>query len=247
MSGQYKNINMDASSVHPANNFYSRYIKRLFDIILSALALVVLSPLLIVVSIFELIFHGRPIIYKTKRPGKNAELFEMYKFRSMTNECDPEGYLLPSKERITPFGRFIRKTSIDELPELMNILKGDMSIIGPRPLLVEYLDYYTPRHAMRHTVRPGLACFRIIPTENKTWTWREQFENDIYYIEHISFITDVRMVMAVIKEVFRASDTRADDNRAPFLGNNLDDTRSREEVGTVVHFDSVSKSRGDSQ
>lgn len=240
-STRKQNMDMEPTSVHPANNFYSRYIKRFLDVVLSGMALIVLSPVFLIVSILELKLHGHPIIYKTKRPGKDGKLFEMYKFRSMTNKCGSDGYLLPPKDRLTPFGRFIRKTSIDELPELVNIFKGDMSIIGPRPLLVEYLDYYTPRHAMRHTVRPGLACFRIIPTDSTTWTWREQFENDIYYIEHISFITDVRMIIAVIKEVFKASDVRGNANRVPFLGDNLDDTRSREEVGTVIHFDSISR------
>lgn len=235
------NRDMDASSVHPANNLYSKYIKRLLDILLSGIALIVLSPLFLVIVILELKFHGKPVIYKTKRPGKDAKIFEMYKFRSMTNECGEDGYLLPEKDRLTKFGRFIRRTSIDELPELINILRGDMSIIGPRPLLIEYLKYYTPRHAMRHCVRPGFACFRIMPSESKTWTWREQFENDLFYIEHISFITDVRMVLAVIKEVFKASDTRANDTRVPFLGNNLDDTRSKEEMGEVVRFDSINK------
>lgn len=237
---------MDASSVHPANNIYSKYIKRLLDILLSGIALVVLSPLFLIIYILELIFHGKPAIYKTKRPGKDSKVFEMYKFRSMTNKVGEDGLLLPPRDRLTNFGRFIRKTSIDELPELINILRGDMSIIGPRPLLIEYLNYYTPRHAMRHCVRPGFACFRIVPSERKTWTWRDQFENDIFYIEHISFITDVRMVIAVIKEVFKASELRSNDNRAPFLGDNLDDTRTRDEVDKTVRFDSISKSsKGD--
>lgn len=221
--------------------FYSVVVKRIFDIILSGIAMVILSPVFFIIAIFAFVIHGRPIIYSTKRPGKDGKIFKMYKFRSMTNEVDEDGWLLPEEQRITKFGRFIRKTSLDELPELFNILKGDMSIIGPRPLLIEYLNYYSPRHAMRHAVRPGLACFRIIPTKSKTWTWREQFENDIYYVEHVSFITDVKMIFAVIKEVFRASDVRADDTRPPFMGDNLDETRSKKEIGKVVHFDSINK------
>lgn len=224
--------------------FYAIVVKRILDIVLSGIAIIILSPVFLVIAILELVIHGRPIIYSTKRPGKDGKIFKMYKFRSMTNEVGEDGWLLPEEQRITKFGRIIRKTSLDELPELFNILKGDMSIIGPRPLLIEYLNYYSPRHAMRHAVRPGLGCFRIIPTKSKTWTWREQFENDIYYIEHVSFITDVKMIFAVIKEVFKASDVRADDTRPPFMGDNLDETRSKKEVGKIVHFDSVNKIEG---
>jgi undecaprenyl phosphate N,N'-diacetylbacillosamine 1-phosphate transferase len=193
------------------------------------------------VTILELVFHGRPVLYKTKRPGKNKKIVELYKFRSMTNERGKDGLLLPESKRLTKFGRLIRKTSIDELPQLFNILKGDMSIIGPRPLLIEYLPLYSRRHSYRHAVRPGLLCPRIIHTKSKTWTWGEQFENDIWYVEHVSFCTDVRMVIAVVKEVLKASDIRSNDTRAPFTGNNLYDTRSRDELGEagITHFASL--------
>lgn len=232
---------IENAGVNTVRSFYSIVLKRLIDIILSGCAILVLSPIMIVVAILELVCHGRPVIYCTKRPGKDAKLFNMYKFRSMTNEVGEDGWLLPEEKRLTKFGKFIRKTSIDELPELFNILKGDMSIIGPRPLLIEYLDYYSPRHAMRHSVRPGLACFRIVPSESTTWTWGEQFENDIYYVEHVSFITDVKMIFAVIKEVFKASDIRANDTRPPFTGDNLNDTRSKSELGEIKRFDSVGR------
>lgn len=220
-------------------SFYSVVIKRLLDILLSGLALIVLSPLLLIVCILELIFHGRPIIYCTKRPGKGGKIFNMYKFRSMTNERGDDGHLLPEEKRLTKFGYVIRKTSIDELPGLVNIIKGDMSIIGPRPLLIEYMQYYNPRHAMRQAVRPGLTLERITKTDSKTWTWREQFENDIWYIEHISFITDVRMIFAIVKAVFKGSEYRASDTRAPFDGTNLDETKGRDELGIEKHFDSL--------
>lgn len=219
--------------------FYSVVIKRLLDIILSGFSLIVLSPVLLIVSILELIFHGRPIIYCTKRPGKDGKIFSMYKFRSMTNERGTDGLLLPEEKRLTKFGYFIRKTSIDELPGLINILKGDMSIVGPRALLIEYLQYYTPRYAMRQAVRPGLTLERITKTDSKTWTWRDQFENDIWYIENISFITDIKMVFAIIKAVFRGSEYRASDTRTPFDGTNLDETRGRDELGIEKHFDSL--------
>ena len=220
-------------------SFYSVVVKRLLDITLSGIALIVLSPLLLIVCILELIFHGRPVIYCTKRPGKDGKIFNMYKFRSMTNERGEDGYLLPEEKRLTKFGYAIRKASIDELPGLVNILKGDMSIVGPRPLLVEYMEYYNPRHAMRQAVRPGLTLERITKTDSKTWTWREQFENDIWYIEHISFITDVRMIFAIVKAVFKGSEYRASDTRAPFDGTNLDETRGRDELGIEKHFDSL--------
>jgi undecaprenyl phosphate N,N'-diacetylbacillosamine 1-phosphate transferase len=170
-------------------------------------------------------------LYKAKRPGKDGKLFQLYKFRSMTNECGEDGLLLPEDKRLTKFGLFLRKTSIDELPELFNIIKGDMSIIGPRPLLVRYMDLYSTRHLMRRCVRPGLACVRIRPSESKTWTWREQFENDIYYIEHISFKTDLKMIFAAIREVLKGCDYRVKATRVPFDGENLDETRSKEEAG----------------
>ena len=196
---------------------------------------------MLVICILELILHGSPVIYKTKRPGKDSKIFELYKFRSMTNAKDENGVLLPENKRITKFGLFLRRTSIDELPELLNIIRGDMSIIGPRPLLTEYLPLYSQRHAMRHSVRPGLACVRIRPSDSKTWTWREQFENDIYYIKHVSFVTDVRMIFAIIKEVIKGCDYRANDTRVPFDGTNLDETRSKHEIEGMVRYDSVSK------
>ena len=232
---------MDNDLPKVKKTFYSVVVKRLLDIILSGTVLLILSPLLFVICILELIFHGSPIIYCTKRPGKDGKIFRMYKFRSMTNERGEDGLLLPEAKRLTRFGYFIRKTSIDELPGLINILKGDMSIVGPRALLVEYLPYYNPRHAMRHAVRPGLTLERITKTNSKTWTWREQFENDIWYIEHISFITDVQMVLAIVKAAIKGSEYRASDTRTPFDGTNLDETRGRDELGIEKHFESLEK------
>lgn len=232
---------VEMNAVMVKKSFYSIVVKRFLDVVLSALALIVLSPLFLIVYILELVFHGKPAFYKTKRPGKDGKVFDLYKFRSMTNQRGADGLLLPEDQRLTKLGIFLRKTSIDELPELFNILKGDMSVIGPRPLLIEYLDLYTPRHAMRQSVRPGLACVRIMPSDSKTWTWREQFENDIYYVEHISLLVDIKMVFAVIREVFRGSDYRASDTRVPFNGENLDDTRSKQEANLDLHFESIAK------
>ena len=176
--------------------FYTVVVKRLLDIILSGLAIVVLSPLLLVLSVLELIYHGRPILFAQERPGLHGKIFKVYKFRSMTNARDENGDLLPEDQRATKFGRMIRRLSLDELPELFCILTGKMSIIGPRPLLVRYLPYYTERHQHRHDVRPGFACVPLKPM--KTWSWNDQFENDIWYMENCSFIVDVKMVFVIL-------------------------------------------------
>lgn len=221
--------------------FYARYGKRVIDMVLSGAAIVCLSWLMLIVVCLELIIHGRPVLYKTKRPGKDGKIINIYKFRSMTNERGEDGLLLPEEKRLTKFGLFLRRTSIDELPQLINILKGDMSIIGPRPLLVEYLPLYSKRHAMRHAVKPGLACVRIMPGNTTTWTWGDQFENDIWYIEHLSFKTDIKMICAVAKEAIKGAEHRSNGTRIPFTGDNLYDTRSREEIGDIVRYDSISK------
>lgn len=234
------------NSVKPANNRYTKYGKRTLDIILSGGAIIVLSPVLVITAILELVYHGRPVLYHTIRPGKDGKPFKLYKFRSMTNATGKDGKLLPDKDRITRFGKIIRKTSIDELPELFSIIKGDMSIIGPRPLLMEYMEYYSPRHACRHKVRPGLVCVRIMEKPGDTWTWAEQFENDIWYIENLSFKTDCRELLAIIKKVVFPDKFRAEASRVPFMGmDTLYETRSNKEAGFEnVMFDSVSMNEG---
>ena len=199
--------------------FYTVVIKRLLDILLSGFAIVILSPLLVILTILELIYHGSPVLYAQERPGLHGKIFKLHKFRSMTNEKDENGDLLPGDKRITKFGRFIRRFSLDELPELFCIFLGKMSIVGPRPLLVRYLPLYTPRHMMRHEMRPGLACVPLKPI--KTWTWNDQFENDIWYIENCSFVVDVKMVFAVIKEAIAGSEYRVNDTREEYNGQNL--------------------------
>lgn len=193
---------------------YSIVIKRFLDIIMSGTLIICLSWLFMGIIFLEFIFHGRPIFYCQKRPGKEGVVFNLYKFRSMTNETDEKGALLPGEERVTKFGRFIRKFSLDELPELFCIFTGKMSFIGPRPLLPEYLDIYTERHKMRHAVRPGLAC---LPPRKKvsSWTWNDQFENDIFYIENISFKIDIMIFVSVIREALCGSEYRVNDTRQP--------------------------------
>lgn len=232
----------DSSLVKPAKNLYTTYGKRTLDVILSGVAIVVLAPVLGITAILELIYHGRPVLYHTLRPGKEGKLFKLYKFRSMTNAVDKDGKLLPDKDRITKFGKLIRKTSLDELPELFSIIKGDMSIIGPRPLLKEYMEYYTPRHACRHKVKPGLVCVRIKEKQGDTWTWADQFENDIWYIENLSFKTDCQELLAIIRKVIFPDRFRTEASRVPFMGGEtLYETRSNSEVGLEnLVFDSVS-------
>ena len=198
---------------------YTAVLKRVLDVLISALAMIVLSPVFLVLCILELIFHGRPIFFAQERPGLHCKLFKLYKFRSMTNERNENSELLPSDQRLTSFGRFIRRLSLDELPELWCIFTGKMSIIGPRPLLPKYLPYYTERHKMRHEMRPGLACVPLRPI--KTWTWKDQFETDIWYIENCSFWVDVRMLFGVAKEAFVGAEYRVDDTREEFDGSNL--------------------------
>lgn len=207
-------------------SFYTVVVKRLLDIVLSGVAIIVLSPLFLIVVILELIYHGRPVLYAQERPGLHGKIFKIYKFRSMTNEVDENGEVLPSEKRLTSFGRIIRRFSIDEIPELFCIFTGKMSIIGPRPLLVRYLPLYSSRHMMRHEVRPGFACVPLKPI--KTWSWNDQFENDIWYVEHSSFLVDVKMLFAVAREAFVGSEYRVDDTRQEFQGDNLfDDAKKK--------------------
>ena len=185
--------------------FYTVVVKRLLDIILSGLAIVILSPLLLILSVLELIYHGRPILFAQERPGLHGKIFKVYKFRSMTNARDENGDLLPEDQRATKFGRMIRRLSLDELPELFCILTGKMSIIGPRPLLVRYLPYYTDAERHRHDVRPGLTGLAQINGRNII-SWEEKFAWDIKYIESISFFGDARIIFATIGKVFKRSD-----------------------------------------
>jgi undecaprenyl phosphate N,N'-diacetylbacillosamine 1-phosphate transferase len=217
----------------PKTTTYTKYIKRVMDILLSGCAILVLSPVLITVSILELIFHGWPIFYVSKRPGKDEKLFDMLKFRSMTNERDKDGKLLDSELRITPFGRLLRRSSIDELAGLFCVFTGKMSVIGPRPLLVDYLPLYSERHRYRHRVRPGLVCLRINGNDRistDTWTWYDQFENDIFYVENVSMLLDIKMIMKAIKVAFAGSDMRTNAKRVRFNGENLKETRTKHEI-----------------
>lgn len=182
--------------------FYEKYVKRFFDIILSLFALILLSPVMLIVAILVRTKLGSPVIFCQERPGKNERIFKLYKFRSMTDKRDEKGELLPDEVRLTKFGKLLRSTSLDELPELWNILRGDMSIVGPRPLLVKYLPLYNEVQKHRHDVRPGLTGWAQVHGRN-TISWEEKFEYDVWYVEHLSFAIDVKTVFLTVKRVFR--------------------------------------------
>ena len=184
---------------------YAKYIKRTLDLILSLMALIVLMPLMIIIGILVRINLGSPIIFKQKRPGKNEKIFTLYKFRTMTDKRDIDGNLLPDEYRLTKFGKFLRSTSLDELPELINIIKGDMAIVGPRPLLVEYLPYYTEEEKHRHDVRPGLTGLAQVNGRN-TISWEEKLKYDTKYIKEISFYSDLKIIFKTIKKTIKRED-----------------------------------------
>lgn len=180
---------------------YAKFFKRLIDFILSGCAILVLGLPLLIVALLIRIKLGSPVLFKQRRPGKDGKIFEIYKFRTMTDARDKDGNLLPDNERLTEFGKLIRSTSIDELPEIINIFKGDMSIIGPRPLLEEYLPLYNEEQAHRHDVRPGLTGWAQINGRN-TISWEDKFRYDVEYVRNISFIFDLKIFFLTIKKVF---------------------------------------------
>jgi len=184
------------------NGIYTKYIKRGLDVFLSLIGIIVLSPVMLILSVLVRKNLGAPVIFKQKRPGLNGKIFKMYKFRSMTDEKDKKGKLLPDEVRLTSFGKKLRATSLDELPELFNILKGDMSIVGPRPLLVQYLSRYSKRQARRHEVRPGITGWAQVNGRNAV-SWEERFERDVYYVDHISFWMDIKILFLTIKTVLK--------------------------------------------
>lgn len=179
---------------------YEKYLKRIIDFSLSLMALIVLSPVLLILIVLGMVFmRGNPF-FMQERPGKDEKIFKLIKFRTMDNRKNKEGKLLPDEVRLNKYGRFLRATSLDELPELANIVKGDMSLIGPRPLLVKYLPYYTEREHLRHSIRPGLTGYAQVHGRNKV-TWEEKFEMDVWYAEHLTFLTDIKVFFDTIKVV----------------------------------------------
>lgn len=181
---------------------YEKYVKRPLDVVLSGGALLVLSPVLLVTAALVRIKLGSPVVFCQERPGKDEKIFKLYKFRTMTDERDEDGDLLPDEVRLTKFGRLLRSTSLDELPELWNIFKGDMSIVGPRPLLVKYLPLYNMHQKHRHDVTPGLTGWAQVNGRNAI-SWEEKFDLDVWYAQHISFTLDVKIIFMTVMKVFR--------------------------------------------
>lgn len=189
---------------------YKNYIKRLFDIILSGLALIIFSPVLLIVAILVRTKLGSPVIFHQERPGKDEKIFTLCKFRTMTDGRDENGNLLPDEVRLTKFGKLLRSTSLDELPELWNIFKGDMSIVGPRPLLVRYLPFYTEEERKRHSVRPGLTGYAQVNGRNAL-NWEDRFAYDLEYVEKCSLALDIKIIFETVGKVFKRSGTLSGD------------------------------------
>jgi len=182
--------------------------KRLFDVLGAGLLLVISSPVLALISVLVRKFHGRPVLFVQERPGVDAKIFKMYKFRTMTDERDESGRLLPDDQRLTLFGRFLRGSSLDELPELFNVLKGDMSLVGPRPLLVEYLPLYSMEQARRHSVKPGVTGWAQINGRNAI-SWEEKFKLDVWYVDNWSLWVDVKILWLSLLKVLKRSGVSA--------------------------------------
>ena len=192
------------------------FFKRGIDFLIALVALVCISPVLAVVTIWlHFANKGAGAFFLQERPGLHGKIFKIIKYKTMTDERDAEGNLLPDKDRITAVGKFVRKTSIDELPQLINVLKGDMALIGPRPLLPEYLPYYTERERLRHTVRPGISGWAQVNGRNHV-LWEERFEYDAYYAEHLSFAMDIRIIIMTFKKVIQRKDIEASPNLMNF-------------------------------
>lgn len=194
------------TSARKTCGLYERFIKRPLDAFLATGALIVLSPILLTTALMVRVKLGSPVLFKQDRPGKDEKVFKLNKFRSMTDERDENGELLPDDVRLTKFGRALRSTSLDELPELLNIIKGDMAVIGPRPLLMEYLPYYTEKEHHRHDVRPGLTGWAQVNGRNAINSWEERFEYDLEYVNNISFVMDIKVLFLTVYKVVKRSD-----------------------------------------
>jgi lipopolysaccharide/colanic/teichoic acid biosynthesis glycosyltransferase len=188
---------------------YNNFIKPLFDFIVAGIALIILFPVIILTAIIVYLNLGSPVIFSQIRPGKNEKLFRLYKFRSMTELRDTSGELLADKDRITALGKFLRRTSLDELPQLFNVLKGDLSLVGPRPLLVEYLPMYNEQQRKRHNTKPGITGWAQVKGRNSL-TWEDKFRLDIYYVENLSFLLDMKILFLTVSGVLKGSGVNND-------------------------------------
>ena len=228
-------VNMICVPARPRKSFYVKYGKRVIDVVISLAAVVLTLPINLVLAVLTYCDVGRPILFKQTRIGMNGKPFTLIKFRNMKEMYDETGNPLPAKDRVTKFGKFVRGTSLDELLNFVSILKGDMSIIGPRPLVPEYTHRYSSRHVMRLAVRPGLEC---PPPLNHVgaWTWNDQFENDVWYVENVSLLTDIRMVGRLIHFALnrKAASDRVTAERGSFMGYDLN--------GRAINMDDVPQS-----
>lgn len=205
---------------------YKKTIKRLLDFFLSLIALIVLSPIFLILILMGIVeMKGNPF-FSQKRPGKNEKIFSLIKFRSMTNEKDKNGVLLPNEKRLNKYGRILRKTSLDELPELINILIGDMSIVGPRPLLPEYIPYYTEEEHHRHDVRPGLTGLAQVNGRNAIGSWEERFGYDLQYVKECSFLLDMKIIWQTVMKVVKRADILDGNN---VVVGRLDEVRKKQQ------------------
>ena len=212
-----------------SNQIYSVYLKRFFDIMVSACLLAIFSPIMIAIALLVRIKTGPPVIFAQERPGRNGRIFHFYKFRTMNNDPEEQHHLIPDKERLTCVGKFLRETSLDELPQLWNVLVGDMSLIGPRPLLKRYLPYYTEKEMVRHQVRPGITGWAQVHGRSNV-PWDERLARDIWYVENHSMLLDARIMIMTIGKVLRRKDiTVRPDNK--LLQYDLDKERSMAEKG----------------
>lgn len=238
-------VNANDHVVTPRRSFYTKYGKRMLDIAVSAFALIITLPINLVLALCTYLDVGKPIIFRQKRVGLNGEHFMIVKFRNMTNEKDVHGNLLPPSQRVTKLGKFARKTSLDELMNFWSILKGDMSLIGPRPLLTEYYPLYSDRHKARQAVRPGLECPMVHQTDNRT-TWKGQFENDVYYVENVSFLLDIKLSFSLVKMVFSRKSTtgRGNGMRGTFMGYDRDGSSIDSCEVPVVYFNKAAERLG---
>lgn len=230
-------INEGIMKKHKPYGIYERFFKRPMDIVCALLALIVFCWLFAIVAILVRIKLGSPVLFKQARPGKDEKIFNLYKFRTMTDERDENGNLLPDDVRLTKFGRFLRKTSLDELPEAINILKGDMSVVGPRPLLVKYLDRYNDEQKRRHEVRPGLSGYAQVHGRNSV-SWEEKFEMDVYYVDHVTFWGDVKIIFETVLKAFVKQEGINSDTSATmegFTGNKSKENDEREKCTRVNH------------
>ncbi len=209
---------------------YQKYFKRMLDVIISLVAIIILSPIILIVAILVRLKLGSPIIFKQERPGKDCRIFTMYKFRTMTDEKDENGNLLSDSIRLTKFGKFLRSTSLDELPELWNILKGDMSVVGPRPLLISYLPYYTDIENKRHNIRPGLTGLAQVSGRNLL-IWDQRLAKDVDYVNNITFATDCKIIILTLKSVLWRENICVDTS---LVETNLAEERRENGIGCKV-------------